>query len=198
MSFIGEKCKLAIYTENFACQCSPVVCCDEDLDEFFAQDAFLQERELLCKNYCFYIEREEKKVIVAVFTLSNDSIKKIPNSRKKKIEKDIDRSKHYFSYPGVMIGRLGVANEFQNLHIGGEILDFIKAWFLDPMNKTGCRFLLVDSYKTERNLHFYERNGFEYLFSSEEQEKEFRGMKPDRELKTRLMYFDLKVLLARV
>lgn len=196
MSFIWEKCNLAIYTEKFACQSSPVACGDEDLDEFFAQDAFLQERELLCKNYCFYIEREGEKVIVAVFTLSNDSIKKIPNSRKKKIEKDIDRSKHYFSYPCVMIGRLGVAKEFQNLHIGSEILDFIKAWFLDPMNKTGCRFLLIDSYKTERNLHFYEHNGFEYLFSSEEQEKEFRDMKPDRELKTRLMYFDLKVLLA--
>lgn len=198
MSFIGERCKFVIYTEDFASRCPSVNCGDEDLDEFFAEDAFLQERELLCKNYCFYTEEDGKREIVAVFTLSNDSIKKIPNSRKKKIEKDIDRSKHYFSYPGVMIGRLGVAKEFQNLHIGGEILDFIKAWFLNPMNKTGCRFLLVDSYKTERNLHFYERNGFEYLFSSEEQEKEFRGMKTERELKTRLMYFDLKLLLASV
>lgn len=198
MSFIEEKCRFAIYSEETA-RAFPVVSCgDEDLDEFFAKDSFLQEQELLCKNYCFYtIENGEKK-IVAVFTLSNDSIKKIPNSRKKKIEKSIDRSKHYFSYPAVMIGRLGVASDFQNLHIGGEILDFVKAWFLDPKNKTGCRFILVDSYKTSRNLHFYERNGFEYLFSTEEQEKEFRGMKKEHELKTRLMYFDLKVLLPKI
>lgn len=197
MSFFSEKCKFTIYTAGFSQECPAVNCGDEDLDEFFAKDAFLQERELLCKNYCFYMEKGGQKEIVAVFTISNDSIKKIPNSRKKKIEKDMYRSKHYFSYPGVMIGRLGVAVVYQNLHIGGEILDFIKAWFLDPMNKTGCRFLLVDSYKTDRNLHFYERNGFEYLFSSEEQEKEFRGMKENRELRTRLMYFDLKVLVAK-
>ena len=71
------------------------------------------------------------------------------------------------------------------------MLSFIKAWFVDPLNKTGCRFLLVDSYNKERNLTFYERNGFNYLFSTEEQEREFRGLKSDRPLNSRLMYFDL-------
>lgn len=197
MSYIADNCTFGFYTKDVARRFPVVTCGDEDLDEFFSYDAFLQQKELLCKNFFFYEGTTDNGRIVAVFTLSNDSIKKIPNNRKKKIEKNIDRNKHYFSYPAVMIGRLGVSTEFQNRHIGGEILDFIKAWFLDPLNKTGCRFLLVDSYKTERNLHFYERNGFEYLFGSEEQEKEFRGMNPERELKTRLMYFDLKVLVGK-
>ncbi len=50
-----------------------------------------------------------------------------------------------------MIGRLGVSVDMQGNHIGAELLNFIKAWFLDPLNKTCCRFLLVDSYKTDRN-----------------------------------------------
>ena len=73
--------------------------------------------------------------------------------------------------------------------------DAIKAWLVDPMNKTGCRFVLVDSYNQEKNFKFYERNGFKFLFSSEEQEREFRDLKPDKPLNTRLMYFDLIELL---
>ena len=59
------------------------------------------------------------------------------------------------------------------------------------LNKTGCRFLLVDSYNKERNLKFYQNNEFKFLFSTEEQEREFRGLGPDKPLNSRLMYFDL-------
>lgn len=194
MSFLLEQCEFFRFTKEMKDVYGIFDCGDEDLNEFFSQDAFLQQNELLCKNYCFVTETEGEKRIIAAFTLSNDSIKKIPNSRKKKIEKSIDRSKHYFSYPSVMIGRIGVSVDMQGNHIGEELLNFIKAWFLDPLNKTGCRFLLVDSYKTDRNLHFYEKNGFDYLFSSEQQEKEFRNISIDKELKTRLMFFDLKLL----
>ncbi len=90
-----------------------------------------------------------------------------------------------------MIGRLGVDIHFQNLYIGTEVLNFIKAWFLDPLNKTGCRFVLVDSYNKPENIKFYQNNGFSFLFGSEEQEKEFRGLPEKSDLKTRLMFFDL-------
>jgi hypothetical protein len=49
----------------------------------------------------------------------------------------------------------------------------------------------VDAYNNESTLKFYEANGFKFLFSSEEQEKTQIEMPADRELKTRLMYFDL-------
>lgn len=101
MSFLQDKCRFGFYTRDKADGSRPFRCGDDDLDEFFQKDAFLQSEELLCKNYCF-----------------------------------------------------------------------------TPYNK-------------ERNLAFYERNGFSYLFSTEEQEREFRGVKPDRPLNSRLMYFDL-------
>lgn len=190
MGFLADKCVFSFYTQNSLVESSPIECGNEDLDKFFLEDAFLQEKELLCKNYCFTLADGSNK-IVSSFTLSNDSIKKLPNSRKKKIEKNIPYEKHYSSYPAVMIGRLGVDKQFQGLHIGTEVLDFIKAWFLDPLNKTGCRFILVDSYNTEKNINFYRNNGFMFLFGSEEQEKEFRNIPDEKELKTRLMFFDL-------
>ena len=55
-----------------------------------------------------------------------------------------------------------------------------------------CSFgLFTRQQSNECNLAFYERNGFNYLFSTEEQEREFRGLKSDRPLNSRLMYFDL-------
>lgn len=47
------------------------------------------------------------------------------------------------------------------------------------------------SYST---IHFYETNGFATVFSSEEQEKEYRHIDGDKPLNTRLMYFDLMPL----
>ena len=193
MGFLQEKCRFGFFTRQKASECKPFHCGDNDLDEFFLCDAFMQNDELLCKNYCFTLDDDPTTIVVA-FTLSNDSIKKIPGSRKKKIEKNIPREKLYSSYPAVMIGRLGISTDFQGQHVGSDVLSFIKAWFIDPLNKTGCRFLLVDSYNKERNLKFYERNGFNCLFSSEEQEREFRAIKPDHPLNSRLMYFDLKLI----
>ena len=40
------------------------------------------------------------------------------------------------------------------------------------------------------------QNDFEFLFSTEEQEKEYMGLSEDDQLKTRLMYFDLIVLAS--
>ena len=196
MGFLQEKCQFGFFSKQKSAECKPFHCGDEDLDEFFIRDAFLQSDELLCKNYCFTLDADSSQ-LVAVFTLSNDSIKKIPGSRKKKIERNIPREKLYSSYPAVMIGRLGIHANFQGQHIGSDVLSFIKAWFVDPLNKTGCRFLLVDSYNKEQNLKFYETNGFAYLFSSEEQEREFRAIQLGSPLNTRLMYFDLIELVRQ-
>lgn len=37
----------------------------------------------------------------------------------------------------------------------------------------------------------YLKNGFDFMFSSEEQEKVYRNIQDDEPLKTRLMFFDL-------
>lgn len=70
-------------------------------------------------------------------------------------------------YPGVLVGRLAVATKFSNKGIGSEVLDFIKMWFLDDANKTGCRFAIVDAKNEPNVLRFYEKNNFKTLFPRE-------------------------------
>ena len=99
-------------------------------------------------------------------------------------------------YPGVLIGRLGVCNDFAGKGIGSEALDFVKGWFYSSTNKTGCRFVIVDAVNAPQVLSFYEKNGFRPLFPTEKQELAYTMGKKDIPLKleTRLMYFDLLML----
>jgi hypothetical protein len=48
-------------------------------------------------------------------------------------------------------------------------MDFIKSWFIDSNNKTGCRFLVVDSYNKEHPIRYYMKNGFKFIFDNEEE-----------------------------
>lgn len=199
-NFLVDKCTLRVYDKGVLDNCQPFDCGNEDLNDFFSKDLLNYTSELLGKSYCFTLDVDESKV-VAAFTVSNDSIKTfiLPNSRKKKVNTDIPRTKQMRSYPAVMIGRLGVSVEFRNIageekSIGDQLMDFIKAWFVSKSNKTGCRFVVVDSYNTPNAIRYYERNGFLKLFSSEDQEKETFGVPKESELKTRLLYFDLIVL----
>ena len=73
-------------------------------------------------------------------------------------------------------------------------MNFIKSWFIDSNNKTGCRFIVVDSYNEDIPLYYYQKNGFLFLFSTEQQEKDYMGLDKNDKLNTRLLYFDLIVL----
>ena len=94
-------------------------------------------------------------------------------------------------YPAVLVARLGVSKDFRSQHIGRDVLRHIKYWFLEPYNKTGCRYVLVDAYNNPATLAFYENNGFQTVFSTEKQEKEYRHIDDDVNLNTRLMFYDL-------
>lgn len=200
MGFLLEKCTLKVYNKEIITFCQPFDCGNQDLNDFFSQDAIHYSSELLGKSYCFTLD-ESPEIIVCAFTISNDSIKttNLPNSRKKKVTKDIPRPKQMKSYPAVLIGRLGVHKDFRNIEhelqrVGDQLMDFIKSWFVDDANKKGCRFIVVDSYNTFKPLRYYKSNGFTELFSTENQEKEFTGLTLDQDLHTRLLYFDLIIL----
>lgn len=190
MGFLEDKCTLFPVTkveeiEGFSCG-------DKDLDEFFTQDCFAYSKELLGKTYCFKTD-DDLNVVVCAFTLANAGIRvsDLPNARKKKIEVNIPHVKSLKDYPAVLVARLGVSKDFRSLHIGSDILSYIKLWFLDPYNKTGCRFIVVDAYNTPGTLNFYRHNGFNEVFSTEKQEKDYRHLKSDISLSTRLLYYDL-------
>lgn len=190
MSFLHENCSL--YIPSKPSEMLGFSCGDKDLDDFFTSDCFAYTKQLLSKTYCYKLD-SDKETTVCAFTLANASVRvsDLPNSRKKKIETDIPHLKALKEYPAVLIGRLGVSKEFRSKHIGSDVLDYIKYWFFDAANKTGCRFVIVDAYNEPNTKAFYERNGFKTVFSTDEQEKTYRHMDKEVHLGTRSMYFDL-------
>ena len=200
MSFLLEKCTLQVYDTELLADSHPFNCGNEDLNEFFAKDLLNYSEQLLGKSYCFTLDGDPS-IITCAFTIANDSIKtlNLPNSRKKKVIQEIPREKQMRSYPAVLIGRLGVHIDFRKIdgeeqRTGDQLMDFIKAWFVDGHNKTGCRFIVVDAYNDENVIRYYTNNGFIMLFSSESQEKEYYQLDDEASLSTRLMYFDLILL----
>lgn len=203
MAFLEENCVLNILTDGILSECHPFVCGDEDMDEFFQKDALDYTRYRMGKSYCFRM-KDDSQTIVACFTVSNDSIRiyDLPSSRRNAMWGITNREKMLTRYPGVLVGRLAVASQFSGNGVGSEVLDFIRMWFLDESNKTGCRFAIVDAKNDPEVLRFYEHNGFKALFPREidedfytkppkdDEEREER-MKNPRKLRTRLMFSDL-------
>jgi GNAT superfamily N-acetyltransferase len=203
MAFLEDNCILDILTDDILNGCHPFVCGDDDMDEFFQKDALDYTRYKMGKSYCFRM-KDDMETIVACFTVSNDSIRiyDLPSSRRNAMWGITNREKMLTRYPGVLVGRLAVASQFAGRGVGSEVLDFIRMWFLDESNKTGCRFAIVDAKNESKILNFYERNGFKTLFPREidedfytrppkdNEEREERTANP-RKLRTRLMFCDL-------
>ena len=51
--------------------------------------------------------------------------------------------------------------------------------------------MIVDAYNEPATMAFYEQNDFKAVFSTEQQEKDYRNLDSDVPLNTRLMYYDL-------
>lgn len=190
MGFLLDNCSFHVLTRETLTACKPFTCGNPDMDDFFMNSAPLYAKNLLGKTYC-YLLKSDPTVMVCAFTVSNDSVRVdlLPNSRKKKINTAIPREKQMRRYPAVLIGRIGVNIDFSGKGIGSELLEILKVWFTEPDNKTGCRYLAVDSYNTEPTLSYYQKNGFLFMFSTETQEAANANL--PLPLKTRYMYYDL-------
>ena len=195
---IIERCEFLPLNEDLASL--PFDCGDtdmaHDLEDFFHNSALLYAKECLGKTYCIVDNEGEYTEIVAFFTVSNDSVKTvfIPNSSKNKVQRRIPHTKHLRTYPAVLLGRLGVNRKYQGTEyfIGQQVVNYIKSWFIDEDNKTGCRFLVVDAYNDEKVLDFYTRNGFKFLYADENQERvELHVPDTEETIYTRLMFLDL-------
>ncbi len=198
MAFLIEQCSFCELTEDVINSCQYFSCGNNDLDDFFRNDATRYSHYLMGKSYCFRLN-SNPSIIVCSFTISNDSIRiyDLPRSRKDYMKSLTHHEKPLRRYPGVLIGRLGVNVDFTRNGIGSEILDFIKGWFFSSNNKSGCRFIIVDAVNDPKVIAFYQKNGFQMLFSSEQQELAYTVGKNSTitSLGTRLMYFDLLNML---
>ena len=189
-----DQCNFYELTEDIIKTCTPFSCGNIDLDDFFRNDAIRYAYFLMGKTYCFRLNENPYKIVCA-FTVSNDSIRiyDLPRSRRDYMKRLTHHEKPLRRYPGVLIGRLGVDSEFARKGIGSEVLDFIKGWFFSSGNKTGCRFVIVDAVNEPEVIAFYVKNGFQPLFTTEEQELAYTLGKKESypKLDTRLMYYDL-------
>ncbi|KAA6302228.1 MAG: hypothetical protein EZS26_001588 [Candidatus Ordinivivax streblomastigis] len=191
MGFL-DRCTIFPLNNKTISKCQPFSCGDKDLDDFFINDTDNYYNQLLGKSYCYRLD-EDTSVIVCAFTLANAStdVRYLPGSRRKKLTELIPREKKLSAYPAFLICRLGVNVAFRKQKIGSELMQLIKLWVLSPEIIGGCRFLTVDAYNNDATRRYYTTNGFNDVFSTEQQEKECIGMPPENELKTRLMFFDL-------
>jgi GNAT superfamily N-acetyltransferase len=165
-------------------------CGDADLNEFFNHDAIKYRQQMLSETY-FYRHKSSGKIVCA-FSYSASGIKTadLPGSRRKKVKEHIPREKTLKLYPGMLIGRLGVATEFSKQGIGSQLIKAIKAFCF--IQFPGCvRFLLVDAYNAPTVIRFYQKNDFTEVFSTEEQEKDAYQQLPSELLRTRYMFFDM-------
>ena len=198
-----EQCDFMELTEEVLQQCKGFTCKDEDITEFFTQDYADYAYQLLGKSYCFV--KPDTSEIVCAFTVANSSVKvdSLPSNLRNKLNRKIPNAKRRPQYPAVLVGQLAVSDLFSGHHVGDELLDFIKSWFIDPLNKTGCRYVIVDAVNHSKVFEYDQRNGFKFLFSSDEEEWTFlhnKGLEPTtpiEPMKTRLMYFDLIYLRTK-
>lgn len=156
--------------------CDAFDCGDDDLNEYFHVDAVLHKEELLTETYCLQVVKLPH-LVIALLDFCNDAVQ----TKQYKNVIDINERKQYSSLPAVKLTRFGVAKDFQRMNVGTHALNMVKRFFVTD-NRTGCRFITVDSYNKQGVLKFYEKNGFKAFTDK------------DKDKKTRSLYFDLKRL----
>ena len=194
---ILSRCFISQLTPELQAICQPFCCGNKDLDDFFQGEYHLYAQKLLGKTYVLR-QKDNLKNIISAFTVSNDSIriKHLLPEDKAEIEYVTENGeKNLQRYPGVLLGRLGTNKNFSKKGYGSATMEFIKSWFRSSSNKTGCRFIIVDALNKPDVIHYYIKNGFKFLYGTEQNEAKAMGLNIKKlgttPLHTRLMYFDL-------
>lgn len=200
-----ENCDFCELTGGILQENNGFSCKDAEITEFFTKDYAEYAYQLLGKSYCF-VEPDARRIVCA-FTVANSSIKvdSLPKSKRNKLNRNIPNEKRRPQYPAVLVGQLAVSDIYQGQQIGDELLEFIKSWFVEPLNKTGCRYIVIDAVNHPKVFTFYQRNDFKFLFATDEEEWTFlHGDRYDDTtqgdippVRTRLMYFDLILLKTK-
>ena len=194
-----SRFKFTELTEEVLAECEHFSCGISDLDEYFQKDVIGYTQRMVSRSYAFR-PKSNLQQIACAFSVSNDSLRMtdLSNRKQEAFREGNDLSeKRLKRYPGILIGRLAVNKAMAHQGIGTALMNFIKRW-LGTGGKTGYRFLIVDARNAPDALSYYEKNGFTYLFASEEEES--RSTRKDKAVvpqNTRLMFFDLMDLQPR-
>lgn len=154
-------------------------CDDDEINEFFLEDAIFHKQELLAESYVY----EYMGSPLALVSIQNDSIHFADDEgkeRKKFGEKlYLDYKKRYNSIPAVKLGRIGVHKTYKRQGIGSNLITHCKKLFVTD-NRTGCRVITIDAYNNEKVIEFYKKNSFDFLSDK------------DKDNHTRIMWCDLQ------
>jgi len=192
---LEKDCKMFVLSEEHII--SGFDCGNTDLNDFFNRDALLYKRQMLSQT-CFF-RHNSSGAVVCVFSFSASSIKTadLPGSRRKKVKELVPHEKSLKSYPGILIGRLGVSTQYSGQGVGMQLIGFIKDFCLSNFPDF-VRYLLVDAYNEPAVIRFYRKSDFALVFSTEEQEKANYRQLPDEALQTRYMFYDMIQLRNRL
>ena len=211
MGYLLDNCRFGRLTSEIINQCQPYTCSkNADIDSFFhdlTQDNYRDYRlEMMGTTHCFFTDEKDNTTqpkMVCAFSLSNSSLRTdiLPKNRRNRLNRSIPNAKRRFQYPAILIGELCVFDGFGHktfgYNIADEMMNLIKTIAIDPDNNSSSRYLIVDALNSPEVIEYYKRNGFEFLFASDEEELEHlrSGHSSDvQNCRTRLMFFDLVVL----
>ena len=211
MGYLLDNCRFGRLTSEIINQCQPYTCSkNADIDSFFHDNTPDNYRdywlEMMGTTHCFFTDEKDNTTqpkMVCAFSLSNSSLRTdiLPNNRRNRLNRSIPNAKRRFQYPAILIGELCVFDGFGHktfgYNIADEMMNLIKTIAIDPDNNSSNRYLIVDALNSPEVIEYYKRNGFEFLFASDEEELEHlrSGHSSDvQNCRTRLMFFDLVVL----
>lgn len=191
---LKDRCVIVPY--EYLSGTGAFTCGNQEIDYFFRHEALAYRHELFSNTYAF-CDIFNSNRIVCMFSVSNGSINtvQLPGSTKNKFQRVIPNSKRKSSYPATLLGQLGVSIDYKGYNIGSQVVEYIKQMLVVADNFSQSRYLIVDALNDDGILGFYSRNGFKFLYSSEEDECRFSGVRKMDVLRTRVMYCDLKLWL---
>jgi GNAT superfamily N-acetyltransferase len=134
-------------------------CKEEEIDEFIREQALGYQEQNLGVTYVFYFGSK----LIGFATLC------MGNVNKRKMSEDDNLSKSIASYPALLIGQLGVTNEYQRRGIGKHVCDFCFFIAIHLSQKIGCRFLIVNA--LDSAVDFYIKYGFTLAPKQEKQKQ---------------------------
>jgi ribosomal protein S18 acetylase RimI-like enzyme len=151
----------------------PFDCGRCELNSYLFDDCISQLKYLLSTTYLL----ETNDHTVAYFSVANDKLSISVNSSRpfkrllrQKVKDDyLYRIFREDEFPAVKLSRIAVDGSYQKKGIGTELLDAIIFSFTIN-NKTGCTFLTVDAINEDIPIHFYDKNGFQFLSEKDRNE----------------------------
>lgn len=148
-------------------------CGDDDLDEYFREDA-IEARDLMtCETFVLTHEKSSDAA-VGLVSVCNDTMAMKDIRGLPELKGTPEAKLNYKDWPAVKIARLAVLRDVQGKNVGSHLMNLLKHLFVVE-NRTGCRIMTVDAYNKPEVIRFYVKNGFDFI-TAKDINRQTRGM----------------------